>query len=107
MTQSLYSVSLFAQTAKELIETGDMDNLKLCLSELSAAAQGVHKELRLLVYNLRPLVLEEEGLVGALRQRLDTVENRAGLKTKLQIKGEIKLSGEVESVIKGCPGGLE
>ena len=99
MTQSLYSVSLFAQTAKELIETGDMDNLKLCLSELSAAAQGVHKELRLLVYNLRPLVLEEEGLVGALRQRLDTVENRAGLKTRLQIEGEIKLSGEVEEAL--------
>ena len=99
MTQSLYSVSLFAQTAKELIDTGDMDNLKSCLSELSSAAQGVHKELRLLVYNLRPSVLEEEGLTGALRQRLDTVESRSGLQTDLAVKGKNELSGQVEEAL--------
>jgi signal transduction histidine kinase len=35
--------------------------------------------MRLLIYQLRPPVLQEEGLVNALRYRLDAVEARSGL----------------------------
>ena len=41
------------------------------------------KEMRLLVYNLRPPVLEQEGLVVALHARLDAVEKRAGIEARL------------------------
>jgi len=99
LTQSLYSLTLFIQTARELAETGDLEGLRKCHTELSGASKDILKELRLLVYNLRPNVLEDEGLVGALRQRLDTVEGRAGLLTELTTKGESRLSPTVEETV--------
>lgn len=99
LTQSLYSLSLFIQTARELVETGDMEGLNECHTELAGASRDILKELRLLVYNLRPNVLEDEGLVGALRQRLDTVEGRAGILTDLTTEGESKLSYEIEETV--------
>jgi signal transduction histidine kinase len=99
LTQSLYSFSLFIQTAKELVENGDKQSLKNTLAELTNASKDVHKELRLLVYNLRPSVLEDEGLVGALRQRLDTVEGRAGIITELITEGECRLSLQGEETV--------
>ena len=44
--------------------------------------------MRLLVYELRPAVLDTEGLVGALRHRLDVVEKRAGIQVNLIVRGE-------------------
>jgi signal transduction histidine kinase len=44
-------------------------------------------EMRLLIFELHPPALEEEGLVGALRTRLATVETRAGLETDIAVEG--------------------
>ena len=48
-------------------------------------AQQALREVRLLIYELRPTELEEEGLVGALFRRLETVEQRAGISIRLLI----------------------
>jgi len=55
--------------------------------------------MRLLVYELRPLVLRREGLVGALQQRLDAVEKRAGMDARLLTEGEIELAAPVEEAL--------
>jgi signal transduction histidine kinase len=47
--------------------------------------------MRLLIFNLRPPVLEREGLVGALQARLDAVEARAALQTALRFEGDEQL----------------
>jgi signal transduction histidine kinase len=47
--------------------------------------------MRLLVHELRPLQLENEGLVGALQHRLDAVEQRAGIEAQLLLEGTVKL----------------
>jgi signal transduction histidine kinase len=39
--------------------------------------------MRLLIFQLRPPVLEEEGLVGAVQKRLDSVEKRSGIESRL------------------------
>jgi two-component system sensor histidine kinase DegS len=54
------------------------------------------KEMRLLVYELRPLALQSERLVGALQQRLDAVEARAGVEARLLVEGSIEVSPVVE-----------
>lgn len=48
------------------------------------AYQGL-KDMRLLIHELRPAGLEQENLVGALQQRLDAVEGRAGVETRLLV----------------------
>ena len=49
-----------------------------------------------MVYELRPLALKKEGLVGALQQRLNTVERRVGVEAHLVVNEEIELSPDVE-----------
>ena len=56
---------------------------------------------RLLVYELRPLALESEGLVGALEQRLETVERRAGIQARVRVDGEVELAPDLEEELYG------
>jgi signal transduction histidine kinase len=53
-------------------------------------------EMRLLIYELHPSILEDAGLVAALRKRLETVESRTGIQVDLQVEGEKRLPIAVE-----------
>lgn len=83
LTQSLYSLILFAETGVRLVNAGDLTTTERYLSQMSETAQGAMKEMRQLVHELRPLGLEEEGLVQTIQTRLDAVERRAGIKAHL------------------------
>jgi signal transduction histidine kinase len=96
VSQSLYSLTLFAETGRQLVEKGDMENLRTCFSEIVSSSQVILKEMRLLMFDLRPAALEEEGLLRALQKRLDSVEQRSGVKAVLNVTGEAKLSPVVE-----------
>lgn len=82
-TQSLYSATLFGEAGKELAERGDMESATYYLSRVGEEVHQALKDMRLLVFQLRPPILEEEDLVGALQKRLDSVENRTGMKAQL------------------------
>jgi signal transduction histidine kinase len=82
-TQSLYSALLFSETGKKLTERGDLEGAAYYQSRVSDVVHEALKEMRLLVFELRPLKLEEEGLVGALQMRLDAVETRSGIEARL------------------------
>ncbi|MBE7554089.1 MAG: GAF domain-containing protein [Anaerolineales bacterium] len=99
VTQLLYSVNLFAKVGREAFELGDMAQVNNCLAELGQIAQQALKEMRLLVYELRPLALAQEGLVGALRQRLDAVERRSGVQAQLQAEMMLDLPSPVEEAL--------
>ena len=96
IVQSLYSMTLFAAAGRERAEIGDLEHVSEYLDDIGSGAHQALKEMRLLVYELRPPVLEEEGLVGALRRRLDAVEGRAGLSARLLTKGLVALPRPVE-----------
>jgi signal transduction histidine kinase len=52
--------------------------------------------MRLLVYELRPQALRNEGLIGALEQRLEAVERRAGINARLVVNAEFEIPAELE-----------
>jgi PAS domain S-box-containing protein len=100
VTQALYSVSLYADAAKMAMQGGKREVAAKNLSELRTLAREAMLEMRLLIFELHPPALEEEGLVGALRTRLATVETRAGLETDIEVEGpETDLSPEVEEAL--------
>jgi PAS domain S-box-containing protein len=99
VTQSLYSVTLLSEAGRQLIEAGDLARIEGYLERLGEISQQALKEMRLLVYELRPLVLRREGLVGALQQRLDAVEKRAGVDARLLVEGEGELPASVEEAL--------
>ncbi len=88
VTQSLYSMTLFAEAARRLSAGKEEGAVEEYLSQLCETSQQALKEMRLLVYQLRPSGLEKEGLIGALRQRLDAVERRAGIEVRLSSLAE-------------------
>lgn len=83
VTQLLYSLALLAEAGREKAARGDLPRVQEHLGEIGASAQQALREMRLLVHELRPLLLEREGLVTALNQRLDAVERRAGIEARL------------------------
>ena len=96
VTQSLYSLTLLTEASRELIRSGALEQAARYQLRVSEIAQDALKEMRLLVHELRPPLLEQEGLVGALRQRLEAVEGRAGVKTRLLVDELANLPAAVE-----------
>ena len=97
VTQSLYSLSLMAEAARRLVGAGNQEKGMGYLVRIGESAQQVLKEMRLLVYELRPLMLERDGLANALKQRLEAVEGRAGVETKLVVEGTGLLPEQIET----------
>ena len=88
VTQSLYSVTMYAEAAARLLSIGDTGTATDHLRELRNTAQEALREMRLLIFELRPLALDKIGLAAALQARLDSVEMRGGMQIQLQVEGE-------------------
>lgn len=85
VSQLLYSLTLMAGTTKKMLELDhDPEKVKSSVSRLGDTAHQALKEMRLLLYELRPAVLDSEGLAAALEYRIETVEERLGIKVNLQ-----------------------
>ena len=96
VTQSLYSVTLYANAAALALAAGKGDAAAGYLQELQETAQEGMRDMRLLIFQLHPPVLEAEGLVAALQARLAAVEGRAGLQTEFRVEGERRLPIAIE-----------
>jgi signal transduction histidine kinase/ligand-binding sensor domain-containing protein len=99
VTQSLYSLTLLAAGWRRLARDGRLGSIEDPLAEIGEVAQQALKEMRLLVYELRPPVLEEEGLLGALHQRLGAVEKRAGVDVHLVVEQVVELPAAVKEAL--------
>lgn len=97
VTQSLYSVTLYANAAALALAAGKQNVTADYLHELQETAQEGMRDMRLLIFQLHPPVLETEGLVAALQARLAAVEGRAGLKTEFRVEAERRLPIAIES----------
>ncbi len=91
VAQSIFSLSLFAHAGNDALEDGDMSGVRESLDSIKENALKALKEMRLLLYELLPSALEEQGLVTAIQNRIDTVERRAGLQTIFNVRWEIEL----------------
>jgi len=96
VAQSLHSSTLMAEAGQRLADSGDNERAKGYLIRLGEISQQALREMRLLVYELRPLALNENGLTGALQQRLDAVERRAGVEVQLSMEENLELPTNIE-----------
>ncbi|HIC92939.1 MAG TPA: GAF domain-containing protein, partial [Anaerolineae bacterium] len=96
VAQAIYGVTLYAEAAARLLEAGQVDVADEHLRELRDTAQEALRDMRLLLFELRPPELERVGLAAALRARLEAVEGRTGLETELRVEGEGRLPTEIE-----------
>jgi signal transduction histidine kinase len=99
VTQALYGITLHAQAGRRLLAVGDVSSVNESLRALQETAQEALDEMRLLIFELRPPILEQVGLVAALQGRLNAVEGRANLQTTLIADGDVQLPPLVEQAL--------
>jgi signal transduction histidine kinase len=97
--QALYGVTLYAEAAWRRLSAGDASVTGEHLREIRSTAQEALREMRLLIFELRPPVLKEEGLAAALRSRLESVEQRVGLETFFRLEIEERIGPEIEETL--------
>ena len=97
VTQTLYSLDLFANATQEALSKGRIETGIEHAQRIRALSQSALADMRLLIFELRPPLLEQEGLAGALRARLELVEARARLHTEFQVAAERPLPPSLEA----------
>ena len=96
VTQSLYSASLYVNAAEMALSKGKIAVAAENLQELRSMTREAMLDMRLLIFELHPPILETEGLVVALQTRLESVEARSGIQTEFNVEEERRLPLSVE-----------
>jgi signal transduction histidine kinase len=86
VTQSLFSVTLLSEAALNLLDR-DPGKARERLERASELAQGALAEMRALIFQLRPMTIQEEGLLSALKKHLNAVNSRDGRVVELRVTG--------------------
>ena len=97
VTQLLYSVTLYAEAAAELLDSGESETAAGHLRDLRDTAQEALREMRLLIFELHRPELEKGGLAAALQARLDAVERRGGMHAELSVDGIEQISRSIQA----------
>jgi signal transduction histidine kinase len=96
VTQSLYGISLYAQAASGKINANQIEQASQYLDDIQNTAQESLADMRLLIHELRPQGLDREGLISALQHRLISVEERAGIKSRIETNLTVRLRADIE-----------
>jgi signal transduction histidine kinase len=97
VTQTLYSLSLYVDATQKALQGDKTDKAQKHVHELRKLAREAMLDMRLLIFELHPPILQEEGLAVALRTRLEAVESRSGIHTEYQVVNERRLPLAIEA----------
>lgn len=86
-TQTVFSAGLFAEAARESARAGDLAQVERYSQSVVQRIYQALGEMRLLLFELRTETLAQLGLAGALHERLQSVEKRANIATRLRVEG--------------------
>jgi signal transduction histidine kinase len=101
VTQTLYGLRLQSEAASRKLAAGDTAAVEAYLQEFRRSVHQTLHETRLLIFELRPPLLEEEGLQAALLARLESVEARSGLQVRANLDVPPGLPPTVEDGLYG------
>ncbi len=92
VTQSLYGLATLTEAGQAQLESGAGDAAGRTLAHIGETTRQALREMRLFIHQLRPPELDEEGLVGALHQRLAAVEGRSNIQARLLVDESVPAS---------------
>lgn len=94
--QGLANLTMKAQLCKRLMDKNP-DKLKDELNQLEDTTQESLKSIRNLISNLRPLTLDELGLLLTLREHIERMQESADFKISLKVPKEESLPPQIEN----------
>jgi PAS domain S-box-containing protein len=83
VTQKLYGLVALTEAAQASAEAGTAMQPSEVLARIGENARQALKEMRLFLFEMKPVDVEREGIVAVLHQRLAAVEGRADIKARL------------------------
>jgi PAS domain S-box-containing protein len=98
ISQKLYGLVALTEAAQASLETGTSVQAAE-LSRIGENARQALKEMRLFLFQMKPVDLEHAGLVAALHERLAAVEGRANIKARLLADDDLNLPLEKETIL--------
>jgi signal transduction histidine kinase len=96
VTQLLYGICLYCTASSRTLRSGNTAQVEKNLEEIKDNALQALQEMRLLILELNPPLLQKAGLVAALQASLEVIENRTGLETELRTEGIDRLPRAIE-----------
>ncbi|MDI6693758.1 MAG: GAF domain-containing protein [Anaerolineales bacterium] len=97
VTQLLYGISLYCTAASRSLRNGNTKQVEESLKEIKDDALQALQEMRLLILELDPPMLQKVGLAAALQASLEAIESRTGLETVLTAEGVSRLPKALET----------
>jgi signal transduction histidine kinase len=97
ITQSLYGLAAMAEAGEAQLEAEDPQLAHHTFKRIGQTSRQALREMRLFIHELRPGILEQNGLVAALQLRLDAVEGRTDTQVRLVADEPLQLPQEVEN----------
>jgi signal transduction histidine kinase len=101
VNQLLYGISLYTEAATRQLELGEAASAQRHLTNIGESAQEALKEMRMLIFELRPSALSQLGLHDSLRQRLKAVEEQLGLQPSFKWRVNVPLDNHIEEALYG------
>ncbi len=95
VSQSVYSLSLFARSANDALDEANQEKLSTNLQDIESTAIQAMREMRLLLYQLRETGPEKD-IAAALDTRFRQVENRLGIEATHDIGVDIYLPMDIQ-----------
>jgi signal transduction histidine kinase len=99
VSQSLFALNLAARAAINPRTRSDSARLDRALSMVGDLAQSSLSEMRALLFELRPVQLQGEGLLVALRNHAVAIEERTGLSVQVDVPERCALPAVHEDVL--------
>jgi two-component system, NarL family, sensor histidine kinase LiaS len=96
--QQVFATAMQVGAARELLP-GDPTQAKNRLSDAEQLARQAQQELSSLIRELRPVALENKGLVVALRELLAEWSKQTGVQAELRLQGERTLPLGIEQTL--------
>jgi signal transduction histidine kinase len=97
-TQSVAAIAMRVNLSRKMLER-DANMAAEELVKIEDLARRTTKEIRHMLFTLRPLVLESQGLTAALQQMAEKMKETFGQEVVIQV--DEKLAGEIEMGKKG------
>jgi len=98
VTQQLFSMTLTAQAARAQLGK-NIQRASAQLERIQETATAALAEMRALIYQLRPPVLTDQGLVAALNQHIGALSRREAIRAEMSVAGDERYARGAEQAI--------
>lgn len=96
VSQNLFGINLNLNTLNYLLDQ-DLGEARQIINQLQEMVQEVQTEMRLMIYELRPLVLKEKGFFEAVESLVNLFQVRYNLDINCQVTGD---EGSLDSKVQ-------